>query len=327
MTLKEIKGEIIHMLENTDVGELSAINGSIDRFVSDIEARKLAAPCSMQIDIRECQQLCGLAFFVTDKIFSVECVYRNDLDGRIPCDFSFEEEKRITLPVTPGTLSFTVIYYPILERFGNYPDDYTPALPDSILSLLPYYVVSDIAMYDESSVSSMAMKKYQAGVETLENKYNLSRSDIDSVYRQETSRTVFSFPSHSESGSDTDFSEIKSHIEALRCEINESVDKKADGLELDENDGMWYLTSDGRKIAGPFDFGSTGGSVTRLSLRYELWSSKTAAKGSPLSLSFSWSSIKNSLPTGNGVVTVSVNSKVTLIKSIPQGNVSIVIED
>ena len=106
--------------------------------------------------------------------------------------------------------------------------------------------------------------------------------------------------------------------------INLSIKKKADNLESDGQ--YWYLTSDGERIAGPFDLGSGGGSgggggssITEISILAKQWPS-TISLGAECKLKVEWSSLKNGVATGNGTLTVYVNDKLaTTYKNAPQG--------
>ena len=110
--------------------------------------------------------------------------------------------------------------------------------------------------------------------------------------------------------------------------INLDISKKADSMESDGQ--YWYLTSNGERIAGPFDLGSGGGgtggggsSITEISITSVDWPS-TISFGAETNLKVNWSSLKNGNPTGNGTLTVYVNDKLCITrKNAPQGEISL----
>ncbi len=329
MTLKEIKEQIklisgISDMPDASVGQ--AIAGSIDRCISDIEARKLAGTKSRYIGLSECKIDNQLAFVKIEGMFSVEAVYMNCRDSRYKCDYSYDGDGRIAMSMNSSTLSYILIYAPELERFGSYDDSYIPDLPEGILSLIPYFVVGDITLYDESSIASLSMNRYYDAISSIEAKNNSLPTAIDSIYVQDIGRTEYTMTKYDSSGTPISEQNGISNDEAnkMQSEIQKQLDSKADNMFYDENENMWYLTSGGLKIAGPFDlgvgqFGSGGNSSSHFTLKYEGKSSITAPTGSPVSFSFNWSSVKSKSETGPGTMVLNINSEDVLIKNVHQG--------
>lgn len=91
-----------------------------------------------------------------------------------------------------------------------------------------------------------------------------------------------------------------------------------------ENDSL-YLTHNGEVVAGPFTgFGGGGGSGSTNTALMTLtntsgFASKTVSYGSSLLLSLEWSSVEDDLPTGNGTLTVRVNSIAKVMRDVAQG--------
>ena len=93
-------------------------------------------------------------------------------------------------------------------------------------------------------------------------------------------------------------------------------------------DGYLYLTSNGSIVAGPIGpfaggGGSGGGNNAVLTVTNETgWISRTIADGDACSITLSWSSIEDELPTGNGTLQISVNSVVRASLDVAQGRVT-----
>lgn len=111
---------------------------------------------------------------------------------------------------------------------------------------------------------------------------------------------------------------------------------KVDGAFVEN--GYLYMTSDGVVVIGPLGpFSGTGGSGgggggsdnnASISLQNTAgWLSRTLASGAACELSFTWSSLENDIPTGNGTVTITNNGMVIVMKDIAQGAVTIDVGD
>lgn len=94
--------------------------------------------------------------------------------------------------------------------------------------------------------------------------------------------------------------------------------------------GYLYLTHDGEVVAGPlgpFSGGGGGGgegnnaviTVTNVSG----WLNRTIALGAECLAEVEWSSLEDEIPTGNGVLTVSVNGSARETREVAQGRLSI----
>lgn len=103
---------------------------------------------------------------------------------------------------------------------------------------------------------------------------------------------------------------------------------KVDGAFVEN--GYLYLTSNNEVVVGPLGpFSSTGGSggaggnnaVLAVS-NTSGWLSKSIAYGKDCLVQITWSSLEDELPTGNGVMKVTVNGIVKAMLDIPQGAVT-----
>lgn len=103
---------------------------------------------------------------------------------------------------------------------------------------------------------------------------------------------------------------------------------KVDGAFVEN--GYLYLTSNNEVVAGPLGpFSGTGGSggsggnnaVLAVS-NTSGWLSKSIAYGKDCLVQITWSSLEDEIPTGNGVMKVTVNGIVKAMLDIPQGAVT-----
>ena len=104
---------------------------------------------------------------------------------------------------------------------------------------------------------------------------------------------------------------------------------KVDGAFVEN--GYLYLTSNNEVVAGPLGpFSGTGGSggsggnnaVLAVS-NTSGWLSKSTAYGKDCLIQITWSSLEDEMPTGNGVMKVTVNGIVKAMLDIPQGTVTV----
>ncbi len=112
-------------------------------------------------------------------------------------------------------------------------------------------------------------------------------------------------------------------------EIRLSLAGKVDGAYAE--DGYLYLTSDGEVVAGPLGpfaggggGGGTGGNNAVLSVSNASgWLSRTIAYGAACTVSLTWSSIEDGIPTGNGSMRITVNGALGATLDIAQGEVTV----
>ena len=109
---------------------------------------------------------------------------------------------------------------------------------------------------------------------------------------------------------------------------------KVDGAFVEN--GYLYMTSGGVVVIGPlgpFSSGGGGGGGSSdnnatISLTNTTgWLSRTQASGASCELTFTWSSLENEIPTGNGTVTITNNGMVILMRDIAQGAATIDVGD
>ena len=120
-------------------------------------------------------------------------------------------------------------------------------------------------------------------------------------------------------------------VEENKEEVDTNLLGYGTNLEFDSETNLLYLVnsdgeriSDGIAITGGGGGGGGGGNNAIISgTNTTGWASKTLATGSPCVLSFTWSSLEEQVPTGDGILTVSVNNSVKRIADVAQGPVSV----
>lgn len=126
-----------------------------------------------------------------------------------------------------------------------------------------------------------------------------------------------------------------SEVQQSYSDLELALTGKVDGGYVENN--ALYLTSGGEVVAGPFEGiggggGSGGGGSSTNTAVITVtnttgWVSRTIASGSPLTLSLTWSSIEDNMPTGNGSLTVKVGTSVKAVLDVAQGAVSVPVGD
>lgn len=128
-------------------------------------------------------------------------------------------------------------------------------------------------------------------------------------------------------------SSLDSQMQALERAMQDvSIDPDDLGLEQDPDTYYVYPTykgvrsENGIPLSAGGGGGGGGGDVVKAILNVENtsgWLSKTIPTGSPLSVSFSWSSVEDGMPTGDGAVRISVGEVVKSTYQVSQGNITV----
>lgn len=132
-----------------------------------------------------------------------------------------------------------------------------------------------------------------------------------------------------------EFAEVKAQADELSRAVQTVqllMGQKVDGGYADAQ-GYLHLTSNGEDVAdaiGPFAGGTGGGGGGGSETNAQMsannttgWISKTIAEGDEVETSLYWTSIEEDMPTGNGILTVTVGSTVRATLEVPQGDVSV----
>ena len=121
--------------------------------------------------------------------------------------------------------------------------------------------------------------------------------------------------------------EFSAHVEEVEGNIETLILQMADRINggYVEN-GVGYFTADGRVIfemtgmGGGGSGGGDSGSNSEIKMTNTTgWMSNTIADGDHCNVSFAWSSIEDEMPTGNGVLTISINDMARASFEVPQG--------
>ena len=120
--------------------------------------------------------------------------------------------------------------------------------------------------------------------------------------------------------------DLNLHISEVESEISDYIDAKSVNGLLYENN-ILYLTSnneivgDGVEIKGGGGGGGGDESASVIEVTNTTgWLSKTISYGQNVELTFTWSSIEDEQPTGNGTLQITVNNIVKRTLNVAQGN-------
>ena len=125
------------------------------------------------------------------------------------------------------------------------------------------------------------------------------------------------------------FNNVNDNLESIQEEMVDYVNRRAVNGLLYENN-MLSLTSDGEIVGDPVEIrgGGGGGGGDESASVIEVtnttgWLSKTISYGQDVILTFTWSSLEEGQPTGNGTLQITVNNIVRRTTNITQGNLSV----
>lgn len=133
-------------------------------------------------------------------------------------------------------------------------------------------------------------------------------------------------------GFENEMAALSSKVQTIEAALDDvSIDVDDLGLEQDPDTYYVYPTYKGQRSENGIPLaggggGGGGGDVISAKLTVENtsgWLSKTIATGSPCPVSFTWSSIEDDMPTGDGAMRITVNEIVRSTMQIHQGNVSV----
>lgn len=112
--------------------------------------------------------------------------------------------------------------------------------------------------------------------------------------------------------------------------LNARINAKGDNLEFDTETSLLWLTSGGERIGDGIKVATSGGgggggggesnNATLTLKNTSGWIYKSLSVGAACSISFEWSSIEDGMPTGNGVLRISVGGSVKHTAQIEQGS-------
>lgn len=133
---------------------------------------------------------------------------------------------------------------------------------------------------------------------------------------------------------ESDVSETATKADRNTTKVNNlqyDVDSMIHGWYVDVQKRLIFTDVDGNPIGDPIEGigGGGGGGGTGPVTNAEMsatnttgWISKSVSAGDTVNVKILWTSIENDLPTGNGIVTIRVNSLIKASYEIPQGEVT-----
>ncbi len=167
---------------------LVKMNGSINRCFADLE-RKRITPTKVKILSSEdaINKIYSAEFDMSplNMLELVKIAYENDRGVRISLFGHYEyipEEKRlITRKISEGEC-YHVTYREKLKRLGyNEPNDLEIELPDTITSVIPFFIKGDLYREDEPNEAAEARNWYESATEDLINTEN-GGGEVSSVF-------------------------------------------------------------------------------------------------------------------------------------------------
>lgn len=125
--------------------------------------------------------------------------------------------------------------------------------------------------------------------------------------------------------------DLDTGLPALWAKVKSSLGKKVDSGYVE--DGVAHFTADGTElfsITGIGGGGGSGGGTNNAELKMNNasgWLSRTIAEGGDCQIKFTWSSIEDRIPTGNGTLTITVNSISRAVMDVTQGTVTVDVKE
>lgn len=123
--------------------------------------------------------------------------------------------------------------------------------------------------------------------------------------------------------------DLDTGLPALWAKVKSALSGKVDSGYV--TDGVAHFTGNGTELFTITGIGGGGGSGgggsdnnAKLTVTNSTgWLSRTISEGSDCSISIYWTSIEDRIPTGNGTLTITVNSTQKLVQDVAQGTVTV----
>ena len=183
--------------------------------------------------------------------------------------------------------------------------------------------------------SASLLDQIEAGIGTMEDyAKQMNRAATSAVEIAQNASTLATQATEKATAAENDIAELSTKTEELQSgqqTLNLQMLDRINGGYVEN--GVGYFTADGRVIfemEGMGGGGSGGGSDSGNNAKIRMdntsgWMSKSIAKSDDAEcpVSFNWTSIENDMPTGNGSLTIRVNSAIKAVLEVPQGDVSV----
>lgn len=185
--------------------------------------------------------------------------------------------------------------------------------------------------------------KEDTAINAINKAYNDRVNDIDAKIDQmiavkTNAETVANEAKNKANALENDLAEVSSKVDRNTSNIGNlgfTVDGMIHGWYVDVQKRLIFTDVDGNPIGEPIEGiggggGGGGGSSTNADMTAENvtgWISNSVSIGTPVSVKVQWSSIENNIPTGNGTATITVNGIQKAQYEVPQGIVTIQLDD
>lgn len=186
--------------------------------------------------------------------------------------------------------------------------------------------------------------KEDTAINAINKAYSDRVDDIDAKIDQmiavkTNAETVANAAKNKADALENDLAEVSSKVDRNTSNVNNlgfTVDSMIHGWYVDVQKRLIFTDVDGNPIGEPIEGigggggGGGGGSSTNADMTAENvtgWISNSVSIGTPVSVKIQWSSIENNLPTGNGTATITVNNIQKAQYEVPQGTVTIPLDD
>lgn len=201
MKLGEIKLEAINLmfvsynsnpsiedLENLENDEnygfyISNMAGAINRAFSAIEEKRILPQIARKLTDGE-SAYGRVKFTLPSNLYDIDRItYADEFDYQGNVDFMLEGDT-IIIPERKG--DYSIIYYPKITRVSSLTDEETEiAIPDTIASLIPYYIKGDLYRDDEPQEASEARNWFEQMADAMREKLQSKTSKVEVKYRLE----------------------------------------------------------------------------------------------------------------------------------------------
>lgn len=178
----------------------------------------------------------------------------------------------------------------------------------------------------------------QDGIDAVEQVYQQREAEINAKVDQMIATKTSAEQIATEARNKADNLENELSEVASKTDRNQQKLTQLSG-EVDDMIHSWYINvkneliftdADGNPIGEPISGigggggSGGGGSTTNAEMKATNttgWISNSVSKGAPVSVRVTWYSVENDLPTGNGVVSITVNGLIKATYEVPQGEI------
>ena len=170
-------------------GYLFAMTGSINRCFGRIENRKVLPSKSYTLDASMGEKRGAFIRFNLDylikDIYCVDRIVYENTNGAYVPDYDYMTEGNyLVLNSIKDGETYTVIYKPTIKRVGSGNDEKEIDIPDSIATIIPYYVKGDLFRDDEPNEASESRNWFEQALDEIAYKPTSKSNTVKSVFNQ-----------------------------------------------------------------------------------------------------------------------------------------------